>query len=91
MTTNDDTLVEKMGGVYGRANPFMTNVDHYDALRSALAIARPIIEREILKEVLALLADCKGVPTKSTWAGHFQSAIEARVRALIPRDEEEKP
>jgi hypothetical protein len=46
----EDELVDKMAQAYGEENPFMTRSDHCDALRAALAIARPIIEREAFEE-----------------------------------------
>ncbi len=88
MTSNDDALVEKMcvavdPDLFGDSIPKWEPARQSlrEDMRKAFAISRPIIEREALEKAAAIV---------ERMAPELEEVSDA-IRALIPRDEEEKP
>ncbi len=97
MTSNDDDLLEKMVDKFNDLMPFSGIAPgHILAMRAALDIARPIIEREALEKAARVvdghsMADgTAGRCLVKRKGGDVAGLVYAdAIRALIPRDEEE--
>jgi hypothetical protein len=91
MTSKDDDLVEKIAAALARFHcnacyPKAEPIELEYAARSIEALMRPIIEREALERA------AKAVQPDPTYSASIMTAdASAAIRALIPRDEEEKP
>jgi len=87
MTTNDDALVEKLFDTLEH-----TPWSNKDVFNAALAIVRPIIEREAERKALEKAAKhVLNTRDGYEWRHPIKASqqIACSIRALIPRDEEE--